>query len=290
MEFEPVWGLPIIIYLFLAGLGGGAFLTSGLAARINPDAVVLRKAGRYIAPIVVAIGLVCLMFDAKAGALDPFKFALLLHNPFSVMTWGVVFLAIFEVIALIVAIMELRKVNVPKWLSLTGSLFGVCVGAYTGVLLGVVKTFPLWNNPVLPLLFLVSAISTGAAIVLLSALIKAPKEFEDAVLMKKMHFFLPITEIVLVVAMLFIVSFQGVAASESVGALLSGKFALTFWIGFIIVGLVGPTIIEVRSMFCKKVFANERTWSIVSECGVLIGGFLLRLLIVLAALPVVIVA
>lgn len=28
MSFEPVWGAPIIWYLFLAGLGAGAFATS----------------------------------------------------------------------------------------------------------------------------------------------------------------------------------------------------------------------------------------------------------------------
>ncbi len=40
------------------------------------------------------------MFDAEAGLHNPLRFALLLHNPFSVMTWGVVFLAAFVLIAL----------------------------------------------------------------------------------------------------------------------------------------------------------------------------------------------
>jgi formate-dependent nitrite reductase membrane component NrfD len=46
MEFEPVWGVPIIaMYLFLAGLGGGAFMTSALRRGSYPECyVVLRKA------------------------------------------------------------------------------------------------------------------------------------------------------------------------------------------------------------------------------------------------------
>ena len=171
MQFEPVWGIPIALYLFLAGLGGGAFITSAFVAWKHPDAVVTRKIGHYIAPIMVAIGLVLLMIDAKGGLLNPLRFALLIHNVGSVMTWGVYFLAIFEVIALVVAVMELRKIEIPRWLDLVGVVFAVCVGAYTGCLLGVVKTYPLWNNAILPVLFLVSAVSTGTAAVVLGALV-----------------------------------------------------------------------------------------------------------------------
>ena len=48
----------------------------------------MRKIGHIIAPIVVIIGLVLLMFDAKAGLYNPLRFALLLTNFGSVMTWA----------------------------------------------------------------------------------------------------------------------------------------------------------------------------------------------------------
>lgn len=285
MAYEPIWGLPIAAYLFLAGLGGGAFITSALIAWKHPDAVFARKAGRIIAPVVVAIGLVLLMFDAQGGFKNPLRFALLLHNTGSVMTWGVYFLAIFEVVAIIVAIMELLKKAVPRWLDVIGSIFGVCVGAYTGCLLGVVKTFPLWNNSILPVLFLVSAISTGMAIVVLCAAIKAPKEAEEITFVKNIHFWLPIVELVLVCAMLFIVNSVSAQAHATVMGLLCGKFAVMFWLLFIVVGLVGPAIIEIVGKFRGE----SRGAEIVSETGVVVGGFFLRLLIVIAALPVTIV-
>ena len=56
-----------------------------------------------------------------------------------------------------------------------------------GRLLGVVKTFPLWNNAILPVLFLVSAISTGIAAVILASLIAAPKEAEELDELKGFH-------------------------------------------------------------------------------------------------------
>ena len=58
-----------------------------------------------------------------------------------------------------------------------GVVFGVAVAMYTGALLGVCKTFPLWNNALLPILFLVSAMSTGAASVLLIGIFRHADEF-----------------------------------------------------------------------------------------------------------------
>ena len=82
MTFEPIWDSIIAWYLFLAGLGGGAFATSAFLHWRHPHAVTMRKIGHLIAPIAVAVGLVLLMFDAKGGLFHPWRFALLLHNPF----------------------------------------------------------------------------------------------------------------------------------------------------------------------------------------------------------------
>ena len=132
MSFEPIWGAPIAWYLFLAGLGGGAFVTSAFLAWRHPEAVNMRKVGHLIAPVAVMIGLLLLMVDAEAGLHNPLRFALLLHNPFSVMTWGVVFLAGFMVVSIIVVVLDFMKKSVPKWLELVGVVFGVCVAMYTG--------------------------------------------------------------------------------------------------------------------------------------------------------------
>ena len=168
MEYTPIWSGIIACYLFLGGLGGGAFATSAFLAWRHPEAVTMRKLGHWIAPIVVIVGLVLLMFDAKAGLHNPLRFALLLTNFGSVMTWGVVILAAFTVVALVALIMDLVKRRVPMWLEIVGAVLGICVAIYTGCLLGVCKTFPLWNTALLPILFLVSAMSTGMAAVLLN--------------------------------------------------------------------------------------------------------------------------
>lgn len=289
MTFEPIWGSIIAWYLFLAGLGGGAFVTSAFLGWRHPEAVSMRKIGHLIAPIAVIIGLVLLMFDAEGGLHNPLRFALLLTNFGSVMTWGVVFLAGFTAVSLAVVLLDFLKKRVPVWLDIAGVVFGVSVAMYTGALLGVCKTFPLWNNALLPVLFLVSALSAGAASVLLAGIVKHADEFNRAGALKKFHFCLPIIEIVLVASLLFITSSNSVAGWDSVVALVAGKHALLFWIGLVLIGLVLPTALETWLLFFSpKEFEESRKahWiSFASDAGVLVGGFLLRYLVVVAALP-----
>lgn len=293
MAFEPIWGVIIASYLFLAGLGGGAFAAATYLRLRTPGCVHLIRYGRIIAPVTVIIGLVLLMFDATAGFHDPLRFALLLTNFGSVMTWGVVFLGLFTIISLIVLIMDLtgHGLKTPVWLDVTGAVLGICVCVYTGCLLGVAKTFPLWNNALLPVLFLVSAVSTGMAAILLVGIFRAPSEFHRSGDFKKFHFFLPIFELFLVACLLFITANSAESAGwTSVMNLVSGDCAAAFWVIFILIGLVIPTGLEFKMLFMStKEVEESKTGHMVSAASdlfVLIGGFALRLLILTAALPI----
>ena len=302
MEFEPIWGAPIAMYLFLAGLGAGAFVAATAAGRMAPQAKRTVRAGRVIALGAVAVGLVLLMVDAKGGFLHPWRFALLLGNVQSVMTWGVVFLAALVVIAAVVVVRDLLKKSVPFGLEAAGCGFAIAVAMYTGVLLGVVKTFPLWNSAVLPFLFLVSAMSTGVCAVFLFARLVCPNEVEKLAFLEHVHGWLPWVETVLVVALLFFVGLSSEAGAASVAALLTGQWALVFWLGFVVVGLALPLVLhlvqgrvgagvrdacgaEVHGV-CPQV-ESGRACGAVSDVATIVGGFLLRYLVVMAALPVV---
>ncbi len=47
-------------------------------------------------------------------------------------------------------------------------VLAVLLGAYTGFLLSALKSYPFLNNPILPVLFLFSGISSGAAVALIA--------------------------------------------------------------------------------------------------------------------------
>ena len=284
-----VWGPMIAWYLFLAGASAGAFLTSAFVEVKYPESVKMRVAGRIIAPIFLGIGLVMLMLDAEAGLHNPLRFFWLISNPGSVMTLGVYFICVYMPVALAVAVLEILKKRVPKWLTWVGIVFAFAVAAYTGFLLGVVKAFPLWNNALLPILFLVSAMSTGAASVLLIGIFRHADEFNRVGVLKKFHFCLPVIELVLIAALMFITCTNSTAGWNSVMSLLVGGYAPLFWIGLVLIGLVLPTALETWLLFFSpKEFEESRKahWiSAASDAGVLVGGFLLRYLVVVAALP-----
>lgn len=294
MTYEPVWGSIIAWYLFLAGLGAGAFITSAFLGWRHPEAVTMRKIAHLIAPIVVAVGLILLMVDAEGGLHNPLRFALLLTNFGSVMTWGVVFLAGFMVIAIVAVVLDVKKRRTPLWLDILGVVFGFCVAIYTGVLLGVCNTFPLWNNALLPILFLVSALSSGIASVLLVSIFKHAEEFNRVGVLKKSHYCLPLIELVMLASLLFITSYNSTAGWDSVMNLLVGDYAPLFWIGLVLIGLVVPTVLETWLLFfSSKEFEESKKAHYISACsdiGVLIGGFLLRYLVIVAAVPIVLVS
>ena len=284
-----VWGPMIAWYLFLAGASAGAFLTSAFVEVKYPESVKMRVAGRIIAPIFLGIGLVMLMLDAEAGLHNPLRFFWLIANPGSVMTLGVYFICVFMPVALVSALLEVLKKPVPKWLTWIGIVFAFAVAAYTGFLLGVVKAFPLWNNAVLPILFVVSALSAGLAATSLVGLVTDRERFEHMWLIKKSHVILSAIEMVVLATMLVIVSAGSVEGAASVYSLVAGQYAPAFWGGIVLLGLVAPFIIEGYPVFITKRVETSMTSMVVSvigEAGVLVGGFMLRLLVVLSALPV----
>ena len=276
-------------YLFLAGASAGAFLTSAFVEVKYPESVKMRVAGRIIAPIFLGIGLVMLMLDAEAGLHNPLRFFWLIANPGSGMTLGVYFICVFMPVALVSALLEVLKKPVPKWLTWIGIVFAFAVAAYTGFLLGVVKAFPLWNNAVLPILFVVSALSAGLAATSLVGLLVDRERFEQMWLIKKSHVILSAIEMVVLATMLVIVSAGSVEGAASVYSLVAGQYAPAFWGGIVLLGLVAPFIIEGYPVFITKRVETSMTSMVVSvigEAGVLVGGFMLRLLVVLSALPV----
>ncbi len=260
----------------------------------------MRLASRLVALACVGIGLVLLMLDARGGLMNPLRFAYLLTNFGSVMTWGVVFLSLFMVAALALLAVDFLKRKVPSWLEALAVVLSLCVAAYTGVLLGACDPYPLWSNPILPILFVVSALSTGVSAVLLIGAASAPRELSQLGRLADGHIVLPVVESVLVAAMLLLVSRDSVAGWNSVAGLVSGDYAVVFWVCFVVLGLAAPIVIEGCELIAARKASREprksdvagtrepdgrRAATVVACAATLIGGYFLRYLVVVAALP-----
>lgn len=289
---EITWGGLIAIYLFLAGVAGGAFLTASLTDLFNkksPAKVI--RAGAYIAPSAIIAGLGLLVFDLGR----PLSFWKLLFNVnfSSVMSIGVFIISIFTALSLIYAYLVWRSaqmegkvhlslsgaeaaaaresspVGLRRGVAVLGVLFAVGTATYTGFLLSAVSTNVFWSTPLLgikglpflPFLFLVSALSTGLAATLIGAF-----DCSDLTLYKKVDIVLIALEIILLIILYISVN----------SIFFSGSMAALFWAGVVVIGLLMPLIMAIYGISSHKNL-------VLPVCGmVIVGGLALRYFIVYA--------
>ncbi len=298
-----VWGWQIAWYLFLGGLGAGATLTSLVASRSGSRFAAIERAGATMAGPVLAFGTALLVIDLGVGRREPWRLVYLFLNAQSPMTWGVWILTLFIPIALLHAlavtgamaprferyVAPLRRVcaRAATGLKVAAGTLALATAIYTGLLLSVPPSFPLLNSRLLPVLFLVSALSTGLSAAVMGGFVLARRRGEELDLHQwsRVHIGLLVVEVAVLLAWLG-VGAGSPAGADSVQLLVSGDLAPLFWLGVVLVGLVGPVLAFV---FETAPSGHSCRVALAGEAGVLAGGLALRYLVLLAAVPVLVV-
>ena len=289
---QKEWKEIIAIYLYLAGMGAGSFvmgtLINWMGVKLNPSffpsidlfgyTLNLSKLPILWGPIMVAIGAPFLILDL--GIKRRFLYACL--NPRT--SWvarGFIILSIFIILGLVL----LAKSVLPfEWLHAESGLwyvpeviafvFALGTAIYTGILLKATKSIPLWNTYLLPLLFLVSGLSTGSMAIILSTLGTGLLPHDAGALKVLMG-----GEQVLVVVegvVLFLFLSRRYRAAEqgkdSVRLLLFGEMRMIFWGGIVLLGFIFPIVLENIASF----FPGNTALIFVAGILLLCGGFFLR--------------
>lgn len=295
---QTTWGWLIVIYLFLGGLGAGAFLSSALAykgffGKLNER---FYKFGFLLAPVAVIAGTVLLIFDlAPSAAINPFKILQLYTRPVSMMSIGTYLLTFFIVVSALVYMKAKKGEKLCDMMLALGSILAIGVMGYTGLLLYVVKAIPLWASVWLPILFTISAISTGVSA---NAAVTLNAGYGLTHCVHKFHTILVALEMIAVIMLFAAVSGEA-AGLQSVSKILQGSLAPVFWIGFVLLGLVSPLIGGAKFMLAGKGYCMNKDGSVAgcvsseeaeikscvfNEYGVLVGGFCLRAFIIFGAI------
>lgn len=298
------WHWLIVIYLFLGGLGAGAYLTSFAAEKgwLGKNSS-LTRTGYYLAAPIVAFGTVLLVFDLGQGLHKPWLLIRLLANFGSVMTWGVYILSAFIAVGLLKAFVTFKKIKAPDILSWVGAVLALATCTYTGLLISVIEAVPVWSTTIMPVLFVVSALSTGLSLTALLAPY-VEKGYSTEGREGQAHIILIAAELA-VVAIFFALMLSGSngpIGQQSALMMISGVYSLVFWGYFIGLGLVFPLVVftlrhlrskqvkQVRVLAAREVAAivhhGHSYLTVLTDLSVLVGGFTLRALIILAALPV----
>lgn len=281
MEMQSVWGWQPALYLFLGGMGAGAFVTAAVLFLVGGKRYIKTiSISMWLSCVALAAGLLCLLTELT----NPLRGLLLwqsFSNGTSWMTFGawivlaavIVFgvaavLATEKTVSLLAKIWKTlpeKRFGAVKVLAVIGLLLGIGVAAYTGVLLMSASGVPFWNTWLLPVLFTVSALDTGVALVEVVSVANAKRE----PLSGRVHGGLSATVVVLVLieAVVLFAFVQAMlagnglgesapgAAAAAVGSaslLVSGQLAPFFWVLVAACGLAVPLIVAVVSLASRR--------------------------------------
>jgi formate-dependent nitrite reductase membrane component NrfD len=314
------WGWLAAIYLFLGGLGAGALAYAALFELTGrryegdtcPEVCPVTLVGATVSGPIVAVGVMLLIFELGAGLREPWRIPLMYTHLDSVMTWGVWILTLFIPVAFLYGFLELMHVYPEAWgrvirriavlrhlpvrsmkrvFAAVGGILALAVATYTGVLISAVgPAIPFWSTPLvpflplptLPVLFLISALSTGEALTVdlaatLSTGGQAPRGRREHFI----HLGLITGEAVLVGQLLAHAFLEGAAAAQSARDILIGPHSIVFWVLIMLLGFVIPFVGHVYAAGRGR---HQPVTGLVSGASLVISGLFLRYLVIVSAI------
>jgi len=283
-----IWTWEVAMYLFLGGLTAGIMIFAALAIVRNREQEAPFTAARLalLAPIVLSLGMTTLFMD-----LEHKLFVYRFYTSFQItspMSWGAWILIIIYPVSVLQILSTLRtgysflagfvdRLTIGRlildWceryryeIALTVIPFAVMLGVYTGILLSAFSARPFWNNGVLGVLFLISGMSTAAALVVLLARQHSEKE-----LFTRIDLVLILAEIGLVALLLISLASGSAQHLEALESVMGGSYTIPFWVLFVGIGLLIPMLLETL-----EISGVNKSLAMLAPVLVLIGGYALR--------------
>jgi formate-dependent nitrite reductase membrane component NrfD len=316
-----VWGWEIPLYLFVGGMVAGMMILGGWAMLRTARGEDTRRFFSVQTPLLgfmlLNVGMLALLLDL---AHPLYVWAIYITFEWlSPMAWGSWVLLVVYAILLVSALIRLPQSwpwlgeRVPvlqkasdffvrhptrlRWLGLANIAFGIAVGIYTGILLNTMVARPLWNTSILPLLFLVSGLSAGAAAMHIATVVfpgrpaprsllggalaamaqplgEEPPEKSTVDSLIRADVALLGVELVLIALLLISLATSTLSHIEAVRLLFDGRYGLIFWIGVVAVGILVPIVLQTLEL------RHRIAHTIVPALLVLAGGFALRWVLV----------
>lgn len=288
-------GSLIIAYLFLGGAGAGMlFVLSAMSllaprrvldpdslGRLRPDGMRgrLHGLGFCVAMAICVVAALCLVFDMER----PDAILGLMFNPNpSVVTVGAYALGLCILLSAVLAAFWLvapgPRVAACRAASAFALVASLVVMTYTGLLLGIIPHAVFWQSPLVVVLFAVSSLSCGIALVVLAMMA-----------FRLLPFLMPVVRRLLAVdaalialealALAALVAWSSQAVPHACDALVRGPLAVAFWAGLVGAGLAAPLAMEAVQRAGRRTAAHP----VVPALLVLAGGLCLRICIVFAA-------
>lgn len=284
-----IWTWEVAMYLFLGGVTAGIIIFAAVVTLLDKgkDAPFARDRLAMLAPIVLSIGMTTLFLDLE-HKLYTFRFYAT-FRVLSPMSWGAWILILIYPISVLQILTTVRQ-GFPQmagyldrlaigraavdWcernrqrIALVAIPAGVVLGVYTAILLSAFSARPFWNTGVLAPLFLVSGLSTAAALVALLT-----KHDGERTWFTRLDIYLILIELLLVA--LFIINLATGTAPQLKAlncCVMGGPYTFAFWVLFIGIGLLLPLLLEFL-----ETRGLGKALALAAAVLVLFGGYTLR--------------
>jgi len=290
-----VWTWEIPVYLFLGGMAAGVMILTAALWMRNEDRSPAARWLAFAAPLLVSVGMVALFLDL-GFKLHVWRFYLAFRWT-SPMSWGAWILVLVYPVSLVMALAGLDEAQADRAIAVCARVglgglaraarafglahapllrwasvgVGAALGIYTGVLLSTLGARALWSSALLGPLFLVSGISTGAALLLLFRVNE-----EERHLFSVWDRFAIGIEFLIMLLLLVGLSTNGAEGRAAAGLFLGGPYTAPFWTLVVISGVAVPFLLETLEVRLKLRMA------LAAPLLVLAGGFALRWIMVAA--------
>ena len=294
----PHWQWYIVLYFFIGGLAGGCYFIAVLVDYFGrPEDRPLARLGYYIAfPCVLLSGLLLtvdlnrpLRFWHMLIERNTFEPMFKAYSPMSVGSWALMVFGLFSFISFLGALAEEDRLRWPaftrlQWPALRaarppsvagmivgalGGLAGLFIAGYTGVLLAVTNR-PIWSDtPLLGMLFIISAASTSAALLMLLAQRYGWRALPGVAALQRMDGLVLTLELIVLIAVMV-----------SLGPALRGW--LNIWGALLVVGVILLGLILPLALSWRHRRVPQASLATIATL-VLVGGFLLRIVVIFSS-------
>ncbi|MBI2162434.1 MAG: polysulfide reductase NrfD [Candidatus Rokubacteria bacterium] len=272
---QDTWGWKVAVYLFVSGMGAGAYAT-GAAAEWLDGAGAVTAIALALGPLLVGPAALFLIVDLgrPAGFLRAGR-----RPSTSWIARGVVILSAFLAASVLHAACALLDGPAAARLALAaiGGALAILTTIYTGLLLGAIRPIPFWTTPILPLLFAVSSLSTGIMAVDLVATL-APRTSPSTLSALRSADLVLLASEAVVVALYLALAHATVAARASTALVTRGALARRFWGGVVAAGLAVPFVVQLAEV--SGALPAAAAWTALSSGAGLAGGFFLRQIVI----------
>ncbi len=285
-QLQLEWGWLIAVYLFLGGVGGGAYTIAAINSFLGESLALSTTVGLWIGFPALLIGTLFLMVDLGS----PSRAFLAAMKPGT--SWiarGTLIISIFMVLSFVHLILhQFTKFGgtadgetIIDIIAVAGIVFAIGTMAYTGILLSASKGIPFWRSGVVPVVFVISATVTGHFAIMLGVAL-----YGDIVATMEPLRTMAVEAAGLVVLEVLAILFFLQAAYRQPDSRESAERILRktmFVIGYFILGLAAPLILMI---IVYRSTANALTMVAIGAVLGLIGGLILRqAVLVCGALP-----